>query len=464
MVYIYLAYLISIMNINSIKILLPEIMVDLSVSINWLTWVVNSYTLPLAALIPVAGKIGDLYGPRKFFLAGIFILGAGSLICGTAFSLGWLISGRVIQAVGAALLVPNSLAILMAKTEESERGKVLGLWSGIGASGAVIGPVLSGLLADFVSWRGAFIFLSLLAMLITALAVKKMNVGMEQGKRLKKRKVNFDGPGAVTLMSSTAILLLAITVLPDWGWDDTRVKAAAAAVIVLFYLFYRFEKKAADPLINPLLLKNPRFSLGLLAGFIEQVGISGTLFVLPIYFGTALGYGPARTALLLLPAATVVSLLSPLGGKLSDRFGQGKPIIVGMALRAFSFYMFSRIAMDTSYLYIALGLALNGLGFAMTATPALHSVLSTVDSTRNGVASGVHNMVRFTGSAAGTTIAGIILYALIPSVFEGVTGPLPGFREAFLFGAAACLPGIGAGVYLALLNNRHKVMEEEITG
>jgi MFS family permease len=226
--------------------------------------------------------------------------------------------------------------------------------------------------------------------------------------------------------------------------------------MLLYFTFYRIEKKAADPLINPLLLKNSRFSLGLLVGFIEQVGISGTLFVLPIYFGTVLGHGPAMTALLLLPAATAVSLLSPLGGRLSDRFGPGIPIIAGMALRAFSFYMFSRISMETAYLYIALGLAINGLGFAMTATPALHSVLSTVDSSRNGVASGVHNMVRFTGSATGTTIAGIILYALIPSVFEGISGPIPGFREAFLFGAIACLPGIAAGVYLAINKKQDK--------
>jgi len=118
MFFIYLAFFLSIMNLTSIKILLPEIMVDLSVNLNWLTWVVNAYTLPVAALIPVAGRIGDMYGPRRFFLAGIFTLGIGSLFCGTAFSLGWLIAGRVLQALGAAMLVPNSLAILLSKTDD----------------------------------------------------------------------------------------------------------------------------------------------------------------------------------------------------------------------------------------------------------------------------------------------------------------------------------------------------------
>jgi EmrB/QacA subfamily drug resistance transporter len=451
MLYIYLAFFLSIMNLTSIKILLPEIMIDLAVDLNWLTWVVNSYTLPMAALIPVAGRVGDMYGPRRFFLGGIFILGLGSLMCGMAFSLGWLIAGRVLQALGAALLVPNSLAVVLEKTGAEKRGQVLGIWGGIGASGAVVGPVVSGGLADIFTWRGAFIAIALLALIITLSAGRQMVKNRELGTWIRKTAGRFDSMGAFVLMSAIAILLLGITLLPDLGLQNNWIRLSIVSFIALIFLFYRIEKFASEPLISPVLLQEPRFNLGLLVGFIEQLVIAGTLFIMPIFFSTVQGHGPATTALLLIPAAASVAIFSPVGGRISDRIGPGAPIVTGMILRTGSFIMLALTTVESSYLYIGTGLALNGLGFALTSTPALHAVLSTVSDAQHGIATGVHNMIRFTGAAAGTTIGGIILYALMPAVFEGLSGPIPGFREAFIAAAAVCLPGIAAGVWLIKL-------------
>jgi len=457
MFFIFAAFFLSIMNLTSIKILLPEIMIDLSVELNWLTWVVNAYTIPLAALIPIAGRIGDLHGPKRFFLAGIFTLGLGSLICGVSLNLELLFAGRVVQALGAAMLVPNSLSILLAQTSEDQRGRVLGIWASIGASGAVIGPVVSGSLADLLSWRGAFLIIAFFSLIIVIAAGRKMLANGELQKTAKEEKPGFDLLGALVLMSAITILLLGITLLPDLGWESSWIQISAAAFIILFIAFYRIEKQVKDPLLSPILMRKPQFSLGLIAGFLEHFVASGTLFIMPIYFNVVQGYGAAYTALFLTPAAVTVTLFSPLGGRLSDRFGPGLPIVGGMTLRLISLVMLSLISVDMVYPYIAAGLALNGLGFALTSTPALHSVLSTVSSRENGIASGVHNMVRFTGAAAGTTLGGIILYALIPETFAGLSGPIPGFRETCLLGAAACLPGIAAGAYLAILRFRDSV-------
>ena len=459
MLYLYIAFLLSIMNLTSIKILLPEIMLDLGVELNWLTWVVNAYTLPVAALIPIAGRMGDIYGPRRFFLVGIFTLGIGSLVCGVSTGIGLLITGRVIQALGAAMLVPNSLAVLLSKTDESKRGRVLGIWGSIGATGAVIGPVVSGGLADIFSWRGAFIVIAVLAVIITAAALRRMVANNEIGTLASKGKREFDALGAVVLMTATASLLLGITLLPDWGWENSWIRVSAVAFMLLIYTFHRIEKTASDPLLSPVLMKNPCFNLGLMVGFMEQFVIAGTLFVMPIFFNTVQGHGAATTALLLTPAAVTVAFFSPIGGRLSDRFGPGLPITGGMIIRALSFVMLSQITIETAYPYIAVGLALNGLGFAMTSTPALHSVLSTVSAGQHGITTGVHNMVRFTGAAAGTTIGGIVLYALIPASFEGLVGPIPGFRESYLLGAAVCLPGVAAGIYLARLRVKKNISQ-----
>ncbi len=451
MLYLYIAFFLSIMNLTAIKILLPEIMTDLDVSLNWLTWVVNAYTLPLAALVSVAGRIGDIYGPRRFFLLGLFCLGAGSLLCGAALSLGWLIAGRVVQALGAAMLVPNSLAILLSKVEDDKRGRALGIWGSIGASGAVIGPVFSGVLADLFSWRGSFVVIAILSLVLVAAAARSMIANREIGTFAKKTGVSFDFPGAVSLMIAIGSLLLALTLLPDLGWQDNLVRVSMLSFVFLIYVFFRIEKVAANPLLNLHLLRKPRFSLGLTVGFLEQFVVAGTMFVMPIFFNTVQGHGAGVTALLLTPAAAAVVVFSPVGGKLADRFGPGLPITAGMTLRALSYFMFILITIDTAYTYIAVGLFLNGVGFALTSTPSLHSVLSNVSRDDHGIASGVHNMIRYTGVAAGTTIGGIVLYALIPVSFEGLTGTIPGFREAYLLAAAACVPGIAAGIYLARL-------------
>ncbi|MDW7739748.1 MAG: MFS transporter [Bacillota bacterium] len=451
MFFIFTAYFLSIMNLTSIKILLPDIMADLGVSLNWLTWVVNAYTLPVAALIPIAGRVGDMYGPRRFFLAGLFVLGIGSLLCGTAFSLSWLLVGRVVQALGAAMLVPNSLAILLSKTEEGQRGKILGIWGSIGAAGAVIGPVVSGYLADLFSWRGSFQIIAVVAVIIVIAAGRQMIANKELGTYVRGTKGNFDVTGALLLISSTATLLLGITLLPDWGWQNNWIRISMVAFVLMIYAFYRTEKASSDPLLSPVLMRDPRFNLGLFVGFIEQFVVAGTVFVMPIFFNTVQGQSASATALLLTPAAITVALVSPVGGRIADRFGPGLPILFGMIIRSGSFLMLSQITTETAYPFIAVGLALNGLGFALTHTPALYSVLSTVSSNEHGITSGVHNMVRFTGAAAGTTIGGIILYALMPASFEGLTGPIPGFRDVYYLTAAVCLPGVAAGVYLTWL-------------
>ncbi|MEW5783980.1 MAG: MFS transporter [Bacillota bacterium] len=446
--YLYAAVFLSVMNLTSIKILLPEIRAGLDVEINWLTWVVNAYSLPLAVFIPIAGKIGDLLGPRHFFIWGVFGLGLGSLVCGTAFSLPWLITGRAVQALGGALLVPNALAILLAGSTGNNRGRILGTWSSIGSSGAVFGPVASGLLIGVVSWRGSFLVIAALALAI-ALAAQRNMAGPATNKSTSPpEKRSFDLGGAALFMIATTVLLLGVTLLPVWGLGNTWIRVSLGFFVCLLYIFYRVERRAAEPMLDLALLKERRFSLGLLVGFLEQFVMAGTLFVLPIYFTAVRGHNAAVTALLLTPAAASVVFASPLGGRLADRFGPGPPITAGMLLRALSFLLLSRMTATTGYSYIAAALALNGIGFGFTTVPALNAVLSTVSGGRHGVASGTHNMVRFTGAAIGTTLGGIILYTLTPAAFTGLAGPIPGFREVYLLSAAACLPGLAAGASL----------------
>lgn len=453
MFYLVAAFFLSIMNLTSIKILLPEIMAELQVELNWLTWVVNAYTLPLAALIPVTGRLGDDYGKRNFFIAGVLTLGFGSALCGAAPSLGWLFAGRILQALGAALLLPNALALLLAQNGERSRGRILGIWGGIGATGAVIGPVMAGLLVESFSWRGAFIALAPLSLVI-ALGAKysfRRSPAFNECGSKKSTGNGFDMPGALLLVCAIAALLFGLTLLPDLGWRNILIQLIFAIFVILAAAFCLVERRVIYPLLDPGLLSKAQFSLGLLVGFLEQFVMVGALFALPIFFNTVQGHGVALTALLLTPAAAAVAAASPLGGKLSDRVGAGPPIIAGMLIRAISFVMLSQVGLRTGYPYIAFCIVLSGIGFGLTTIPALNAVLSTVGADRYGMASGVHNMVRFIGSAAGTTAGGIVLYALLPASYSGLNGPIPGFYHVYILQALACLPGILAGIKLTLL-------------
>lgn len=446
---IYAAFFLSTVNLTSIKILLPEIMIDLGIGMNWLTWLVNAYSLPLAALIPVAGRFGDIYGPRKLFQIGVLGLGLGSFLCGTAISVSWLIIGRITQALGAALLAPNSLAILLESATIENQGQILGTWNAISAFGAVIGPVFSGMLVEAFSWKSSYIIIAGLALVI---AFTARNLGMQEersGHKCRETETGLvDYKGSFSLMCAVTFFLLSLTLLPDWGWQNIWIKAGFGLFLIFVYIFYRVEKTIKDPLLDLRLLSVPFFSLGLLVSFIEQLVMAGTLFVLPIYFSTVKGFTASQTALFLAPCALSMALCMPLGGKLSDRFGPGPPIVAGMILRTISFLFLALVVVGTPYHYIALYLILNGIGYSLSSTPALNAVISTVTADRHASTSGVYNMVRYTSAAAGTTLAGIILYTLIPSSFTSITTAIPGFKEYYLFGAAACLPGIAAGIAL----------------
>ena len=448
MYYLYAAFFLSVMNMTSIKVLLPDIMAGLGVELNWLTWVVNAYTLPLAVFIPIAGKVGDLFGPRRFFFLGIFGLAAGSLLCGAAPSLLWLIAGRVGQALGAALLVPNALSLLLAGSKESGRGRVLGSWNSMGASGALFGPVTSGLLVGALSWRGSFLFIAGLSAVIALAAGKYLPAEKPTGSQLREEKRPFDLAGASLLMSSIFLLLMGATLLPDWGWKNPWILLFPALFLLLLALFYQVEGQTADPVLNLSLLNRPPFSLGLAVTFMEQFVMAGTLFVMPIFFSSVQGHNAASTALLLAPAAAAAVLFSPVGGQASDRFGPGPPVTAGMILRGLSFALLSLITVNSSYLYIAAALALNGAGFGIATVPALNAIIGSSGGNRHGAVSGMHNMIRFTGASVGTSVCGILLYALMPASPLGLTGAIPGFREVFLMAVAVCGLGAAVGAYL----------------
>ena len=451
MLYLYFAYLLSVMNLSSIKILLPDIMVEFGMEINWLTWVVNSYTLPLAVMLPICGRLSDIYGHYRFFVLGVAVLALGSFGCGVASYSSILIVSRIIQAVGAAFLIPNSLVLLLKNKPIKEHSKIIGIWGSVGASGAVIGPIYSGIIIGILSWRGTFFCIALLLIFLLVFVIHDNHYKETIDLLLTDRK-NFDIPGAISLIIALTSILIGFTLAPQIGWLDFRTLFLFFTFILFLCMYYKLEKLIAFPLLDLKMLAKPNFVMGLLICFLEQFVTAGTLFALPIYFVSVNDLTPVQTALMLTPTAISIAIVSPIGGRLVNQIGFGLPIAVGMILRAISYVMLSRISLNINYYYIALLLVINGVGFGLSNVPALNLVISTSIIEHHGAVAGIHNMIRFIGQSIGTTVVGIVIYSFLPvfTLFDRLnfSGPIPGFNQAFLLLAITCLPGLIIGIKL----------------
>jgi EmrB/QacA subfamily drug resistance transporter len=459
MFYLLLSNLLSVMNLMSIKILIPDIMNDLRININLGIWLINAFSLPLAVLLPVFGKLGDLYGSKRLFNFGILTFGIGSMLCGFATSFAFLIIARIIQAVGASQFLPSAMVLLLEQTPEDHRGSVLGKWGAVGASGGIIGQIFAGLLTDAFSWKSSFFLYVPLAAIILSLSLinspsatnRKSEINTDLLKDSEK-DTSFDYYGVLILMSAVTCFLLGITLLADLGWNNIIVKAIFGSSFFFLFLFYRIERVVPTPFFNLKLMANLRFSLGLFVVVAEAFVYTGFSFFLPIFLNTVQNFNLTKTAFLLTPTAVTVFFMSPLGGRISDRIGCGLPISMGTMLWAVSCFLLAGITAQTSYKFILFCMIINGIGFGFISVPALNSVLSAASSDNRGLAGGFHNMFRYIGGALGTTILGIIFYTSKPVGFTstGISSASAGFHEVFIASFIVCLLGLLTGAKLAI--------------
>lgn len=455
---IYAANFLAIINTSSIKILLPGIMQDLTVQMNWLTWAANSFTLPFAILLPICGYAGDRHGPYRFYISGLVTLSVGSLLCGLAPSFAALVGGRIIQAFGAAMLVPNSLTLLLWLTPTRRHSRSLGLWGTIGALGGITGPVLAGILTSYFSWRSSFYLLSIFCLFILLLS-SRIPVPKQLGAGEKNRTEVFDYPGALLLFLFLSGVNLAITLLPDLGWSHHWIQLLLGLSFLTGYLFLQVEKKADSPMIDLSLIRQPHFYLGLATGWLEQAAIAGILFTMPLYFILVRGIDVDKTALLLTPSAIAFAIACSFAGKVVDQTGFGIPILSGMFVRMCSFLLLFYITGMNygSILAIVITLFFSGFGQGLTNIPALYAVLSVVDKKNYGMAGGMQNMFRYVGTVFGTSASGIIVYVLAdrPAVW-GLAGPAPEFSAALLFCAGICLLGVCISILFFKKRNKNE--------
>jgi EmrB/QacA subfamily drug resistance transporter len=424
-----------------VNVALPTIGRDLGTGLASLQWVVNAYTLTLAAFILLGGTLGDRFGRRRLFMVGVAWFAAASLLCGLAPTAEVLIAARALQGIGGALLTPGSLAMIQASFAPEDRSRAIGAWSGLGGVATAAGPFLGGWLLEVASWRWVFWINLPVAVVVLALTWRHVPESRDStaGGRID---VLGAGLGAVGLAGLTYALIEA----PVRGASLVVVAAAVLGVGALL-AFVRVEQVSAAPMVPLSMFASPLFRGANLVTFFVYGAFGGIFFLLVLQLQVVAGFSPLAAGTATLPVTVLMLLLSARAGALSDRIGPRLPMTIGPLLCGAAVLLMLRIGPAASYVVEVLPAVLVlGLGLALLVAPLTASALAAVDAQHAGVASGVNNAV--------ARAAGLLAVAVLPSVaglsgddYTDPTAFAAGFRIAALVTAGLlCVAGLTAAL------------------
>jgi EmrB/QacA subfamily drug resistance transporter len=409
-----------------VNVALPEIGEDLGGGLSGLQWTLDGYLLTLSSLLLLGGALGDEYGRKRMFVLGLIWFTVASVLCGVAPSIGTLIAARALQGVGGALLVPGSLALISASFQSEDRGAAVGAWAGLSGLSTAIGPFLGGWLVDAVSWR--LVFLINVPLAVLALWVTLRHVPESRNPEAGERP---DYAGALTATVGFAGVVFALIQGSARGWSPGVVAAGVIGTAALV-AFPFVEHRVESPLVPLEIFKSRQFSGANGTTLVVYAGLNAALFLVVVELQTALGYSALAAGAATLPITVLLLVLSPQAGRLSQRIGPRAPMTIGPLIVAAGLFMLAGIDPETTYFTgIFPGLAVFGLGLAITVAPLTAAVMAAVEERRVGVGSGVNNAV--------ARVAALLAVAVLPA--------LAGLETAST--GRAFTDGVGRALYIS---------------
>jgi EmrB/QacA subfamily drug resistance transporter len=437
-----------------VNVALPSIRADLGISVSELEWVVNAYALTFGVLLLTGGKLADLIGRRRIYIAGLLIFTAASLWCGLAGGASSLIAARTLQGIGAALMNPATLSIITATFPPRQRGTAIGIWAGVSALALAIGPLVGGLLTQKISWN--WIFFINIPVGILGVFAARVFIDESKDSSLEQR---LDLPGLITSALGLFGLTYALIETNTHAWGSTRVLSLFALAVVSLTAFVILEMRQRVPMLDLSLFRNPTFSGANTVMGLVGLAMFGIFFYNSLFLQNVLGYGPIKTGATFLPLTGLIMLVAPIAGRFTDVIGPRWLIAAGMTLLTGSLLLFATLDESSSFWNILPGLLVGGLGMAITMAPTTTAAMSSVPIDKAGVGSAVINSARQVGGSLGIAIMGTLIAGQVTVSALDPRYPaqyVDGWHRALFVGAAI----LAAGAVVAVLTIRPKRQAE----
>ena len=433
-----------------VNIALPVIQTDFRIDFPTVSWVVVAYLLVVGGLLLPFGRLGEVLSFKGVYLVGFAVFTGASVCCGASPNELALIGFRVVQAVGAAMIMSMGPAIVARTFPANERGRALGLNAIAVSIGLSLGPALGGILTQAASWRAIFLInlpIGVLAIIWAARILPAETPGQRK---------SFDALGAVLSGVALSSLLLALIEGQSWGWTSPAIIILLAVFVVLAVGFIMVEGGAVAPLIDLALFRIRPFSAGLVSAVVAFAGLTTATFELPFLLQQTRGFSPIEAGLLLTPVPIVMAIVAPFSGAASDRFGTRLPATVGMAIIVLGLLSLTQLPVDFTLPDLIWRLVLVGIGQGLFMSPNTSAVLGSVPRLRVGTASGTLAQMRVNGQALGIALSAAVVAIRLPLHLAESAG-LPAstaqnlaqsgaIHDAFVVAAAICCVGVVASL------------------
>ncbi len=441
-----------------VNVALPTMERDLHVSISQLEWIVTAYALTFAALLITGGKLADLYGRRRLFVLGLIVFSLSSLACGLAPSAGFLIGARAVQGAGAALMNPATLSIITATFPPKQRGQAIGIWAGVSALALAIGPLTGGLIVENLNWNWIFFVnvpVGALGVVVSQFAIRE--------SRDTSHEQSIDVPGLLTSAGFLFALSYALIEGNQHGWTSAEILGLFAGSAVLLVAFVVLEHRQRLAMLDLSLFRIGAFTGANVVAMLVSLSMFGVFFFVSLYVQNILGYSATQAGATFLPMVTLIILIAPVAGRLSDRVGSRWLMGGGMMLVTGSLLLYERVGLHSNFWVLLPPMLVGGVGMAMTMSPMTAAAMGAVPVDKAGVGSGVLNSFRQVGGSLGIALMGAIVASYLHHPAQSPAAAqdyVNGLHAGFRVGAAITL--LAAIVAVVTVRTKPEVVREHI--
>lgn len=445
-----LAAFMTYLDNNVINVAIPTIQRSLHLSVSGLEWVVSSYLLTLAGLLLVGGRLADVYGRRRLFLVGMAVFTLSSLAAGLAGSGDLLIASRAVQGVGAALLMPTTLAIIMATfTSVRERSMAIGIWAAVSALALALGPVVGGLISQHLKWGWIFLINVPVGVITFAVALRYV-----RESRAESAVRQLDLPGLITSALALFALTYALIEGGVLGWTAAPIIGAFAVAAVAAAAFGVVEARGRNPMVELAMFRIREFSGGTGTMMIWAFGILGIYFFTSLYLQQTLGFSPTKAGLAFAPMALCVAVFAAVAPRVEARAGAHRTVAFGMLLMVVGLTLFARLGLRAGYDSLLPGFMLFGAGAGLMNVPLTNAVMHATPADRAGVASALLNASREVAGLLGITVIGAVLRTRQAAALRSGTSPVQAFVDGYHAGLLVTIALLAVGVAVSYVTLR----------